>query len=181
MNASNQIIAGLLCYGLSRLLGWPFVDRPFWWQLGATLLCAALVYFGTTSLVAGAINLSSGQSYRQVWVERFRWLLPYYLALGVVAYAFVFSYQYAGLVGVVIVLVPLLMLRFSQCSSRASREIRPSLMSVPRPAMLVAIITAPSCPAFSTMLASFSCCFAFRTACCTACLLVSILESVSLC
>jgi diguanylate cyclase (GGDEF)-like protein/putative nucleotidyltransferase with HDIG domain len=112
-NASNQIIAGLLCYGLSRLLGWPFVDRPLWWQVLVTLLCAALVYFSTTSLVAGAIDLSSGQPYRQVWGERFRWLWPYYLALGVVAYAFVFSYLNAGLVGVVIVLVPLLMLRFS--------------------------------------------------------------------
>jgi len=36
------------------------------------------------------------------------------------------------------------MSRFFQCSSRASRSMRPSLMSVPRPAMLVAIITAPS-------------------------------------
>jgi len=109
-----KIIADLLCYGLSRLLGWPFVDRPFWWQVLVTLLCAALVYFSTTGLVAGAIGLSSGQPYRQVWGERFRWLWPYYLALGVVAYAFVFSYLNAGLVGVVIVLVPLLMLRFSQ-------------------------------------------------------------------
>ena len=113
-NAGNQIIAGLLCYGLSRLLGWPFVGRPFLWQMAVTLVCAALVYFGTTGLVAGAIDLSSGQPYRQVWVERFRWLWPYYLALGVVAYTFVFSYLNAGLVGVVIVLVPLLMLRFSQ-------------------------------------------------------------------
>jgi putative nucleotidyltransferase with HDIG domain len=39
---------------------------------------------------------------------------PYYLALGVVAYAFVFSYLNGGLVGVTIVLAPLLMLRFSQ-------------------------------------------------------------------
>ncbi len=113
-NASNQIIAGLLCYGLARLLGWPLGDKPFWWQMVVTLLCAGLVYFGTTALVAGAIDLSSGQPFRQVWVERFRWLLPYYLALGVVAYAFVFSYLNDGLVGVAIVLVPLLMLRFSQ-------------------------------------------------------------------
>ncbi len=113
-NASNQIIAGLLCYGLSRLLGWPFTDRPVMWQILVTLLCAGLVYLITTGLLAAAVDLNGGLPYRQVWVERFRWLWPYYLALGVVAYAFVFSYLSAGLVGVLIVLVPLLMLRFSQ-------------------------------------------------------------------
>ena len=42
-----------------------------------------------------------------------------------------------------------------------------SLMSVPRPAMFVAMVTAPSplvdCPAFATMDASFWCCLALST------------------
>ena len=41
----------------------------------------------------------------------------------------------------------------------------PSTMSVPRPAMLVAIVIAPGRPASATMCASRSCCFAFNTSC----------------
>ena len=40
-----------------------------------------------------------------------------------------------------------------------------SLMSVPRPAMLVAIVTVLLCPAVATISASFWCNFAFRTLC----------------
>jgi hypothetical protein len=38
-------------------------------------------------------------------------------------------------------------------------------MSVPRPAMLVEIVTAPLRPAWATISASRSCCLAFRTLC----------------
>ena len=44
-------------------------------------------------------------------------------------------------------------------------ELPPSLMSVPRPAMFVAMVTLPGMPAFSTMCASRSCCFALSTSC----------------
>ncbi len=37
------------------------------------------------------------------------------------------------------------------------------MMSVPRPAMLVEIVTAPFLPAWATTKASRSCCLAFRT------------------
>ena len=41
----------------------------------------------------------------------------------------------------------------------------PSLISVPRPAMLVAMVTAPGKPASATTCASRACCFAFSTLC----------------
>ena len=41
----------------------------------------------------------------------------------------------------------------------------PSMMSVPRPAMFVATVTAPSRPACATICASRSCCLALRTSC----------------
>ena len=41
----------------------------------------------------------------------------------------------------------------------------PSLMSVPRPAMLVAIVTAPRWPALATISASLAWFFAFKTLC----------------
>ena len=39
------------------------------------------------------------------------------------------------------------------------------LISVPRPAMLVAIVTLPGCPASATTCASLACCLAFNTLC----------------
>ena len=38
-------------------------------------------------------------------------------------------------------------------------------MSVPLPAIFVAMVIAPILPASATILASFSCCLAFRTLC----------------
>src|SRR5207248_7736483 len=46
-----------------------------------------------------------------------------------------------------------------------SRTPSPSLMSTPRPAMFVAIVTARSCPASLMISASRACSFAFRTLC----------------
>ncbi|MNS87706.1 hypothetical protein D3C72_1216570 [compost metagenome] len=43
----------------------------------------------------------------------------------------------------------------------------PSTMSVPRPAMLVAMVTAAGRPALATMVASRSCCLALSTSCFT--------------
>ena len=51
-------------------------------------------------------------------------------------------------------------------------------MSVPRPAMLVEIVTAPKRPAWATISASRWCCLAFRTLCLRPCFL-SFFESIS--
>jgi putative nucleotidyltransferase with HDIG domain len=59
------------------------------------------------------MSLSMGESLREIWSERFRWLWPYYISFGVVAFTLILGYSFAGLVGVLAVLVPLLMLRFS--------------------------------------------------------------------
>ena len=51
-------------------------------------------------------------------------------------------------------------------SARAMNSaLPPRMMSVPRPAMLVEIVTAPLRPACATTCASFSCCLAFSTLC----------------
>ena len=61
------------------------------------------------------------------------------------------------------------MTRAARCRARRGRRgrrrRRPSLMSTPRPAMLVAIVTAPRSPAFWMISASRSWFFAFSTSC----------------
>ena len=59
--------------------------------------------------------------------------------------------------------------RSRRASASSASRLPPSTMSVPRPAMLVAMVTAPGRPACATMCASRSCCFAFSTSCGTSC------------
>ena len=75
------------------------------------------------------------------------------------------------------------------CSPPAACASLLSLMSVPRPAMLVAIVTLPTvspcaflccCPALATICASRSCCLALSTSCSTPYFRFSIVESISL-
>ena len=113
-NAGNQIIAGMLCYELVALTGQPFTSLPVQVQVGLSLLSAIIIYFSTTILITVAIDLNTGQPFSQVWAERFRWLAPFYLAMGLMAYALIFGYHSNGLVGVLVILVPLLLLRYSQ-------------------------------------------------------------------
>ena len=65
--------------------------------------------------------------------------------------------------------------RFARAAAAAASSsaslLPPSLMSVPRPAMFVAMVTLPGMPAFSTMCASRSCCLAFSTSCGMPCFL----------
>jgi putative nucleotidyltransferase with HDIG domain len=80
----------------------------------ATVMATGASYLSSTWLLAGVIDVSSGQPFRQVWAERFRWLWPYYWGLGMLAFALIFSFQTAGLIGVIATLAPLLVLRFGQ-------------------------------------------------------------------
>jgi putative nucleotidyltransferase with HDIG domain len=68
----------------------------------------------TTGLIIAAMNLDSGISPKQIWNEKFSWLAPYYISMGLIAYALIFGFQKAGVIGLFVILVPLLILRLSQ-------------------------------------------------------------------
>lgn len=113
-NTSNHLIDGLMVAGIVVISGRAFTEWSMPVQIVITFLGISLVYLSSTVLIAGAISISSQQPIKEIWGERFRWLFPYYLALGVAAYALSFSYFTAGLIGIVVVLIPLIMLRYSQ-------------------------------------------------------------------
>jgi diguanylate cyclase (GGDEF)-like protein len=112
-NSANHFLSTFLGAYLILYLSTPFISLPGYVQIAFTILGGNAVFFCSTLLVSGVMSLSTGQSWRDVWTERFRWLWPYYLAFGIVAYALVLGYSFAGVLGVLAVLVPLLMLRFS--------------------------------------------------------------------
>jgi diguanylate cyclase (GGDEF)-like protein/putative nucleotidyltransferase with HDIG domain len=113
-NTSAHIVNGYAIVGILYLLGNPIVEQSLWQQLFISVISGIVVYGISTCTVGIAISLDTGHSFRLVWDERFRWLGPFYAAFGVVAFLFVVAYYFAGLLGALAVLAPLLILRLSQ-------------------------------------------------------------------
>lgn len=113
-NFSNQLIALLSCLLVLQLAGVTFTALDLVSQLLLCLAFMGMVYIITTGMISFGMSLDYKQPPRDIWIERYSWLAPYYFAMGLIAYALMFSYQYAGLFGTIIVLVPLLLLRLSQ-------------------------------------------------------------------
>ncbi|MFN8444065.1 MAG: diguanylate cyclase [Caldilineaceae bacterium] len=113
-NTSNHLLAGLLAANFVILTGMNFGPNPGIGSILVLLAATLINYLATTVLLSVALILDSGQSFRQVWTERFGWLWPYYGALGAIAYALAIGYLNSGIVGVVVILIPLLMIRLSQ-------------------------------------------------------------------
>ena len=113
-NLSNHLIGTLLCIGLLRISGITLTNLPPFAQFIGSMMAIGIVYLTTTYLLAFALSLDSNYAVKAIWKEHFQWLRPYYLAFGVVIFALVFSYDASGFIGILVILVPLLMLRFSQ-------------------------------------------------------------------
>jgi diguanylate cyclase (GGDEF)-like protein/putative nucleotidyltransferase with HDIG domain len=113
-NASNHLLGALLCLVPLRLANVSILDAAMPAQLLYTLLSAAIIYLSTTALLAGVVSLNTGERFEDIWQERFKWLGLHYGALGLVAYALLYSYLLTGVVGVIVLLVPLSMIHLSQ-------------------------------------------------------------------
>lgn len=113
-NASNHIISGLVIVGLFRLIPTSIEELPVIYLIIIGVVAGGILYLSSTILLSTVISLSSGQRIRTIWVERFRWLGVYYLALGIIAAILVFSYNTIGLTGMLIIFLPLFMMRYSQ-------------------------------------------------------------------
>jgi hypothetical protein len=113
-NSSNHLIASSLCAGLVSLLNRPINTGSSASQLALSISSGGIVFMTSTILLAGVMALSMGKSVRQIWIEEFRWLWPYYLAFGFSAFGLVLGYTYAGLFGILALVVPVFALRFSQ-------------------------------------------------------------------
>lgn len=113
-NSSNHILGGLVVFLVFNNFSQNLANESLIRILGVGAISAGLLYLTTTGLVSVAISLDSQQSFKSIWLERFRWLAPYYIALGLIASVLVFSYTAVGLNGLLIIIIPLLMLRYGQ-------------------------------------------------------------------
>ena len=113
-NFGNHLISSMLSIAVASWIYAALGEKMLLSLAVATGVATGASYLSSTWLLAGVIDLSSGQAFRQVWAERFRWLWPYYLGLGMLAFTLIFGFQVGGLIGVIAMVAPLLVLRFGQ-------------------------------------------------------------------
>jgi putative nucleotidyltransferase with HDIG domain len=77
-------------------------------SLVATLVCLALPAF----LIGLARSISTGKSALSIWGEYF-WIVPHYLALGVIGLSLAAAYMSLGIAGVLAFLTPAVMMRLA--------------------------------------------------------------------
>jgi hypothetical protein len=75
-------------------------------KLFAAVCAGAAFYFVNIALLSIAMGASERISPLDVWKERFRWLAPYYLASGALAFAVVLAFERIGIGGLAAFAVP---------------------------------------------------------------------------
>ena len=113
-NTGNQLLAAMVCLLLIRLAGSAFAAWSIPIQVIVSTLAGLIIYLITSLLITLGIYLNFRAPFRSYWREQFGWLAPYYLGMGLIAYALIFSYQESGILGTIVILVPVILLRTSQ-------------------------------------------------------------------
>lgn len=113
-NASNQLLAGLFILLPLNTLDIFYDSQSLFFQFSYTLFSAGVLFLVTTILISVGIKLDRGLPFWEFWKKQFSWLIPYYLIMGIISFVFTYSYQIAGVIGVLAFVVPLFMLRLGQ-------------------------------------------------------------------
>lgn len=114
-NLSNHVIAGMTINLLLSLTGGYFSSLGAQLsELLSALLASTVMFLITTSLISVGIGTNLRQSPFQIWSEQYKWMTPYYVGIGLVAYALIFGYKYASVGGLLVMMIPLFILRYSQ-------------------------------------------------------------------
>ena len=114
-NFSNHVITGTIINILIYLKEIGFANRGHPVIDLATALASSLILFlFTTTFISIGIGLDLKRSPKEIWKEQYQWMAPYYLGMGFISYTLMFGYGYAGLLGIVTMLIPLSLLRISQ-------------------------------------------------------------------
>ena len=113
-NFSNHLISGNIIIGIILLAGGNFTELTLLFQLVLCLLTALSLYLFTTTLVSIGMSLDLKEPLLGTWKLHFGWLLPYYVGIGFISFTMIFGYIHASAFGLIIMVVPMFLLRFSQ-------------------------------------------------------------------
>ncbi|HEY7196552.1 MAG TPA: diguanylate cyclase [Gaiellaceae bacterium] len=95
----------------------------------AGLVAGGAYFVVNTGLLSGAMAIEGHDRWRDVWNERFSWLLPHYVAFGAVAGAIALAYDAIGLYSLAVFVLPLLLMRktmaaYLQHTQRSASKLR---------------------------------------------------------
>lgn len=113
-NFSNQVIAMMLYTIALHLSGWSLNDFSIGVQAVLIVAAALIVYIINTGLISIGMGIDLRQSPGNIWMEQYAWLVTIYIGVGLITTAFIFGYRAEGIVGALLMMVPLLLLRISQ-------------------------------------------------------------------
>jgi putative nucleotidyltransferase with HDIG domain len=113
-NFSNHILAGMLTLALVTRAGGDFIQLSPVYQILLSLAAASILYLITTWMVAFGMSLDLKQPAWELWKQQFSWLAPYYLGMGLIAYAMIFGYMHDRITGLLLMTIPMILLRISQ-------------------------------------------------------------------
>lgn len=82
-------------------------------MLPAALVAAAVAYVVNAYLVSQVASLTTGRSLLEVWLEKGRWLFPYYVVFGLLGLAVALAYRALGVTGLLAFVAPPLMMHLS--------------------------------------------------------------------
>jgi putative nucleotidyltransferase with HDIG domain len=114
-NVGSVVIVNVAVAALIHgLVGWVGPGLPHsGWLIPIALGAIGLYYLMNAGLVAFAVSLSTRTSIFAVFREKFEWLLPHYVAFGVLGLALAVAYDGLGYIGLLAFVAPPLMMRLS--------------------------------------------------------------------
>lgn len=83
------------------------------WLAGIAVVAIGVYYLMNISLVTVAVSLASRMTLREVWREKFEWLIPHYVVFGLLGLALAVAYDAVGIAGLLAFVAPPVMMRFS--------------------------------------------------------------------
>ncbi len=113
-NFSNQVIAAMLYLLALHLIGKPLGAFPLVVQAILVVMAILIVYMTNTWLISFGIGIDLHQSPKKIWTEQYLWLVTIYLGIGLIATAYIVGYRVEGVLGILLMMVPLFLLRISQ-------------------------------------------------------------------
>jgi diguanylate cyclase (GGDEF)-like protein/putative nucleotidyltransferase with HDIG domain len=113
-NFSNHVLAGTLCILLILMAGKPLLAMDPLNQILLSVTSAAIMYLITTWSIAIGMSFDLKQPAWQIWKEQYIWLAAYYIGFGLIAYTLIFGYNSNRSIGILLMVIPMILLRFSQ-------------------------------------------------------------------
>jgi hypothetical protein len=112
-NFGHLSLGAFLASAPAYFIGWTGKDAGLAHLLAAGALCGLVIFSVSSLSVATIMTITSGRRFRANYGENFRWLLPHYVGLGLVAGGLSAIYGQFGVASVLVLAVPLLLTRYA--------------------------------------------------------------------